>query len=128
MGAGGMRLAVEPDRLGICRFGAGAPVPLWAFTGVFSAVIRTRDELSVVCEETIIPAGSRCERGWRAIKVQGPLPFTATGVLASLAVPLGKAGISIFVLSTFDTDYILVKEEGLAAAVEVLGAAGHTIA
>jgi hypothetical protein len=81
----------------------------------------------VVCAESAVPSGVRCERAWRALRVEGPLDFALTGVLASLAVPLAKAGVSIFATSTFDTDYVLVKEELLEQAVNALRLAGHEV-
>jgi len=88
-------------------------------------VVRTGDELSIVCAEDRIPDGVRAERGWLALKLEGPFPFVMTGVLASFLQPLAEAEIPIFAISTFDTDYVLIKPEHLEAAVEALGAAGH---
>jgi hypothetical protein len=93
----------------------------------FFSITRTGEELSVVCREVLVPEGIRAERGWRAIRVAGVLDLSQVGVLASLAVPLAGAGISLFALSTFDTDYLLVKEQDLGRAVEVLVAAGHAV-
>jgi hypothetical protein len=90
-------------------------------------VTRTPDELSVVADEAAVPAGVRAERGWRALQVAGPLDFNLTGILASLAYPLARAGISLFAVSTFDTDYVLIKEDKLHDALAALQAAGHTL-
>jgi hypothetical protein len=81
----------------------------------------------VVCAEAEAPEGAKCERGWRVLQVAGPLEFSLTGVLAAIAMPLAIAGLSIFAISTFDTDYLLVKEEQLAKAVEALRSAGHRL-
>lgn len=81
----------------------------------------------MVCAESAVPAGLRCERAWRALRVEGPLDFALTGVLASLALPLAEAGVSIFAISTFDTDYVLVQEENLERAVNALRLAGHEV-
>ena len=86
------------------------------------------DELSVVCAEGVVPAGVRCDKGWRVFQVAGPLDFALTGILAAIAAPLADAGVSIFAVATFDTDYVMVKEEALAKAVEALRGAGHTVA
>ena len=83
--------------------------------------------MSIVCREGDVPENVRCERGWRALKLKGPLDFGLVGILASLLVPLADQGISIFAVSTYDTDTILVKAEHLAEAVVVLQAAGHKI-
>ncbi len=122
----GLHLTLLPARLGVCRLTAEAPMPAWV-GGELTAVTRTPDELSVVCDEQGIPDGVQAEMGWRALKVAGPLDFSLTGVLAALAGPLAAVKISIFALSTFDTDYILVKETALSAAVQTLRSAGHHI-
>ena len=114
-------------RFAVCRLPADAEVPAWASGGPFSSVTRTSDELSVVCAEGLAPEGVRCENGWRAFQVAGPLEFSLTGILAAIAAPLADASVSIFAISTFDTDYVLVKEENLAKAAEALRAAGHRV-
>jgi uncharacterized protein len=113
------------ERLAVCQLTADAPVPDWALAGGFFCVTRTADELSIVCEENRVPAGVRAERDWVSLKLEGPFPFSMTGVLASFLEPLAEAGIPIFAVSTFDTDYVLIKRETLEAAVEVLRTAGH---
>jgi len=102
-------------------------VPAWATTGPLISVTRTGEEVSVVCAEAAVPDGVKCEKGWRCLRIRGPLSFTETGVLSSLAAPLARAGISIFVVSTYDTDNILVKEKHLGTAQAVLASEGHTI-
>jgi uncharacterized protein len=118
-------LHLLPGRYSVCRLAADAEVPAWAAGGAFSSVTRTGDELSVVCATDLAPEGTRCEGGWRIFQVAGPLDFSLTGVLAAIAAPLADAGVSIFAISTFDTDYVLVKEENLAKAVDALRAVGH---
>jgi hypothetical protein len=113
--------------LGVARLSPDAELPDWARDGVLWAVIRTRDELSIVCEERFIPPEVRAERGWRAFQVEGPLDFSLLGVLAAIAGILAEAGVSIFVLSTFDTDTILVKEIALERALTALRGAGYLI-
>jgi hypothetical protein len=120
-------LIILPERLAVCRLPAEAAFPDWARPGGLLALVKTGDELSVVCTERYVPPDVRAERGWRALQVQGPLEFAMVGVLASLAVPLARAGVSIFVLSTFDTDYVLVKEEALERAVNALTQAGFLV-
>jgi hypothetical protein len=109
----------------VCRQTADAPVPAWATAGAFFSITRTPDELSVVCAESAVPEGIRCERGWRCLRVAGVIDFWVVGVLAGLAVPLAEAGVSVFAVSTFDTDYLMVNEKDLAAALEALRGAGH---
>ncbi len=111
----------------VCRLSADAPLPAWAAAGSFVSITRTLDELSIVCRGEHVPDGVRCEPGWRCLRVAGPLDFTLAGVLASLLAPLADAGIPVFVVSTFDTDYLLVKEDRLDAAVDVLQSAGHSV-
>ncbi|MDQ5824640.1 MAG: ACT domain-containing protein [Chloroflexota bacterium] len=122
-----LTLAVLPGTYAVCRLDGGVAVPEWATSGSFCSVTRTADELSVVCEQGAAPEGVLCEGGWRCLRVQGPLDFGLTGILASLAVPLAEAGISIFSLSTYDTDYIMVKAADLEGAVAVLSGSGHII-
>ena len=110
----------------VCRFAADAPLPNWA-AGEFVSITRTRDELSVTCPARQVPPGVETESGWTCFKVAGPLAFSEIGVLAALAAPLATAGISIFVVSTFDTDYLLIKSAARPRAVAALTAAGHSI-
>jgi hypothetical protein len=121
-----VQLRVLPRRLAICRLGPTDIVPSWA-AGEFVSVTRTESELSIVCAEESAPADVTSNRGWRALRVEGVLDFALTGVLASLAQPLAEAAVSIFAVSTFDTDYVLVKEADLMRATEALSAAGHGV-
>ena len=111
----------------MCQLDPGEAVPAWAATGSLTSVTRTGEELSVVCAEEAVPQGVICETGWRCLRIGGPLAFSETGVLSSVAAALAKAGISFFVVSTYDTDHILVKEELLGTAQAVLVSEGHTI-
>ena len=121
-------LVLLPDTLAICRLGADASIPSWATEpGSFVTISRTRDELSITTVEANVPSDIRCERDYRIFKVQGPLPLNLVGILASIADPLADAGLSIFAISTFDTDYVMVKAAALDSAVAVLTRAGHTI-
>jgi uncharacterized protein len=119
-----LTLSLVSGELAICRLDAQATIPAWA-DGSFYSITRTDDELSIVCDRRNIPGGVPCESGWRALRVKGQLDFALTGVLASLTVPLAGAGISLFAISTFDTDYILVKETNLRDALAALKQAGH---
>lgn len=114
--------------LAVCRLEPGAAVPDWALRGAFTSITRTAEELSIVCEADAVPGDVRRETGFRALKVAGPLDFSLSGILAALAVPLADAGVSVFALSTFDTDYLLVREAQLETALRALRAAGHRIA
>lgn len=111
----------------IVKLSPDAPIPDWTKNGSFFSVTRTKEELSLVVTETGVPVEVDASRGWRMLKVHGPFAFTETGVLASLANPLARIGVGIFVISTFDTDYLLVQQEEIPLAVEALGHAGHRI-
>jgi len=120
-------LVVLPHRLAVCRLRPEDPLPAWATGGEFCSITRTADELSIICSQDLVPAETRCEREWRCLRVAGAMPFELVGVVAGLTAPLAAAGLGVFVLSTFDTDYLLVKQPQWAAALEVLGRQGYTI-
>lgn len=121
-----LSLTVLSDPLAVCRLAPEDDPPPWA-RGQLVSVTRTAGELSVVCAHDAVPDGVRADGPWRALSVSGPLPFTATGVLAALAGPLAAAGIPIFALSTFDTDHLLVGAGALDDAIAVLREAGHRV-
>jgi hypothetical protein len=123
-----MNLTILPDTFAICRLDARIDIRTEAVLGEFVSITRTNDELSIVCAESVVPSGMKADRGWRALKVEGPLDLALTGVLASLANPLAEAKINIFAISTFDTDYLLVKGCNLIRACDVLRQAGHVVA
>ena len=116
-----------PGSFAVCKLATGDAVPPWATTGDTFSVTRTADELSVVCRQQAVPEGVVCERGWRGLRVAGAMPFSVVGVLASLTTPVARAGVGVFAFSTFDTDYLLVKETDLQKAVAALRAAGHEV-
>ena len=111
--------------LAVCRLPAGTPAPSWASDARFSSVTATPSELSIVCPEDRVPEGVPGQGGWACLELIGPFSFSLTGVLASCLEPLALAGIPIFAVSTFDTDWILVPAERLDDAVRALAAAGH---
>ncbi|WP_245593399.1 ACT domain-containing protein [Azospirillum halopraeferens] len=120
-----LTLTLLPGTLAVCRLPPGGGVPAWVNWGdPLVAVIRTADEVSVVCADARVPDGVQAERGWRAFKVEGPLDFALTGILARLTAPLAEAAIPVFALSTYDTDYLLVradKADHAAVALEAVG-------
>ena len=120
-----LTIEILPESLAISRLSALDAIPPWANIGTLVSHTRTADELSVVCAQAALPAGVRAAPGWRALKLVGPFDLSAVGVLVSVAAPLAEAGISILPLGTFDTDYVLVAESQLQAALEVLEGAGH---
>lgn len=122
-----MDLRVLADRLAVCRLDASGDWPRPRAAGGFYSVTRTGAETSVVCPEDDVPEGARVEADWRAIEVAGPLDFEMVGVMSQLTAPLAEVDVSVFVISTFDTDYILVHAAALERAVAALRAAGHHV-
>jgi uncharacterized protein len=122
-----LTLSLLPKTFVICKLAADAPVPAWATQGKLFSITRTSDELSVVAETGMVPKNLHGDVAWRAMKAHGPFAFSEIGVLASLVAPLAEAGISVFALSTFDTDYLFTAESQWQAAVAALRNAGHTV-
>jgi hypothetical protein len=120
-------LTILPQTFAVCRLDPHAAVPGWVTEGEFTSMTRTPDELSIVCVEQAVPEGIRCERDWRCLRVAGPMPFSLIGVVAGLTAPLAEAQISVFVVSSFDTDYLLVKQKDWPNALDVLRRAGYAI-
>ncbi len=114
-------------RYAIAKFPPDAAIPAWANGSSFFSITRTLDELSIVAVETSVPPELDAARGWRMFKVNGPFSFDEIGVVAALANPLARVGVAIVVISTFDTDYLLVQQEEVPVAIETLEHAGHTI-
>lgn len=122
-----MTLDLLPDQLAVCRLDPDAPLADWMSRGPFTSITRTAEELSVVCDEAAVPADVQQERGWRALALRGPIRFELTGVLAGLLVPLADVGVSIFAISTYDTDVVMVKAAALAHAVEAIQGVGYEV-
>ncbi len=122
-----LTLQLLPESYAVCRLGPEQPAPGWATRGAFVSVTRTDAELSIVCPQQAVPPEVQSERGWRCLRVKGPLGFGMTGLLASLAAPLASSGVSIFVVSTYDTDYLMVQQRDLERAVAALERAGHSL-
>jgi hypothetical protein len=121
-------LDVLPDALAVCRLPPDAALPAWATVPApFLTISRTAEELSITTLQTLVPSAVRCERDYRALRVRGTLPPDLVGILVSIAEPLAQAGLSIFAISTYDTDYVLVKARDLPAAVDALRRAGHKV-
>ena len=116
-----LTIMVLEEQMAICLLPCDSPLPGWLDPRQFHSVTRTTDELSIVCPELSVPEGIRCEPGWRILQVKGPLDFSMTGILASLVTPLAEAGIGVFNISTYNTDYLLVKTGDLDQTVRILG-------
>jgi uncharacterized protein len=122
-----LRMTLRPETLAVARLTPQETIPEWATRGALWSIVRSEDELSIVCGDEQAPESARAERGWRALQLAGPIPFGLTGILASVLTPLAAAGIGIFAFSTFDTDYVLVKTADLDPALTALRQAGHVI-
>jgi hypothetical protein len=112
---------------GVSRIEPGAPIPPWAEGEGLASITRSTDELSIVCLESRVPEGVGCERGWRCLQVVGPFSFETVGVLAALAASLAEAGVPILCISTYDTDYLLLREADVPRARQALLNAGHAV-
>ena len=115
-----LTLSLMPDTYAICRLSPDSHVPEWAFQGTFYSISKTSDELSIVVDQRYAPAGIKKAEGWKGFKVEGPLDFALTGILASLSKSLAENKIPLFSISTFDTDYILVESQYYEQAKKVL--------
>ena len=121
-------MTVMRQQLAICRLESSSPIPEWAGrSSAFTAITRTATELSIVAADDVVPSDVRAERGWRAVRVEGPIAFDLVGILASITAPLAKAAVSIMAIATFDTDYVLIRAGDVATACQVLRASGHTV-
>ena len=115
------------EKYAVCQLGATEEIPEWSNKGEFISVTRTRDELSIVCLEKDVPKEIKKELNWNILKIEGQLDFSLVGILAAISSILAKKAISIFVISTFNTDYILVKEKDTENALNVLIEEGYVI-
>jgi hypothetical protein len=128
-----LELILLPGELSICHLPAGSVLPAWAVPevsaarGPLASVTWTIHETSAVCASILVPDDVKADSGWRALEVMGPLELSLTGILASLAGPLAEAGVALFAVSTYDTDYVLIKTSSLESAIETLRAAGHSV-
>jgi hypothetical protein len=120
-----LKFSRVPGSFAVSRVPPGTALPTWASTGNFFSIARTSDELSIVCLAAQVPPEIQHDNGWACLKLHGPFPFSETGILSSFVQPLADRAIPIFAISTFDTDYVLVKNDLLEKAVEALMEAGH---
>ncbi|HIF33973.1 MAG TPA: ACT domain-containing protein [Planctomycetaceae bacterium] len=125
-GRSSFKLIILSNLYAVCRLDKEAAVPEWA-QGELVSISRTPDELSIICLQGDVPVDIRKETGWRCLQIAGPLDFSIVGVIATLTGTLAAADISVFAVSTFDTDYLLVKQQDLDATVKSLTIAGHQI-
>ena len=120
-------LSLLQDPFAICRLDKEAPVPDWALGARFFSIARTPDELSVVCPQGSVPEGIDNEAGWRCLKVESPFDFDLSSVVSSVAAPLAREGVRLFLVATQDSDYLLVPQPDLDSTIEILEDAGHRV-
>ena len=120
-------LVRHPDALAVVRLGPGSDIPTWATSSTLFSVTATAAETSIVCHASTVPTKVRREGPFVAYEVAGPLDLGLTGVLSSLLAPLAEAQISVFTISTFDTDWILIRSDRADEADAAWLASGHTI-
>jgi uncharacterized protein len=116
-----------PGPYAIVRFAPDLVLPDWTAKGEFTSITRTADELSIVCLAENLPADMPSPQRWICLKLEGPFPFSETGVLLSFIEPLSTSGIPIFAISTYDTDYVLIQEEFAGVTLDTLQSAGHEL-
>lgn len=122
-----VKLEILSGAYAISRLERTAAIPAWADGEGFVAIARTEDELSVVCLTGRVPADVKSDAGWRCLKFVGPFAFNETGIAAAVLNPLAEAAIGIFLVSTFDTDYLLVKADDFERSQRILIEAGHSV-
>ncbi|NIO12166.1 MAG: ACT domain-containing protein [Deltaproteobacteria bacterium] len=122
-----LSLSLLPGRFAVCRLGPNEAIPQWVFFTSFWSVTRTDEELSLILPEELVLSSWKAEKGWRCLKVLGPLDFSITGIIASLSTALAEAGVSILAISTYDTDFLLVRSGDVDRAKEAITEHGHRI-
>lgn len=122
-----LKFEILLDTFGVAKLNSTQSIPQWAYQGSFFSVTKTFDELSIVCQEMVIPEEVICERGWRALKIVGILDFALIGILSVVSTVLAKAGVSIFAISTYNTDYLLIKGIDLESSLQALRNEGYII-
>jgi uncharacterized protein len=124
-------LTLFPGRYSVSLLSPSAPIPPWATGGDFCAIIRTSDELSIICAQDSVPLDMpeyvSVARDWVLLRVEGPFAFDVTGVVAALSGPLAQAGVVLLTVATYQTDYLLVKAEQLEGAIAALTQEGHQV-
>jgi len=116
-------LQLLPGNYVVCRLAPDEPVPSWALGDLVSTT-RTPEELSILCRDTDVPGDVQSEPGWRCLRIAGKLDFSLVGVIARITTVLADAEISVFTISTFDTDYFLVRKIDLDRAMKAWNEAG----
>lgn len=120
-------LKMLPDIYSISRLNGDEPIPAWADGEGFVSISRSPDELSIVCLQSRVPGGGRTDRDWRCLQFVGPFAFGETGIVLSVVRPLSEAALGVFVVSTFDGDYLLLKADDVERGLAILANAGHRL-
>ena len=122
-----LTLKLLKDKYSVLRLNKNDEIPKWIFNEEFFSITRTEDELSIVCLQDKVKEYIKCERNWRILKIEGPLDFSLIGILSKISTLMANNNISIFAISTYDTDYILIKEETIDRAIEILENSNYNI-
>jgi hypothetical protein len=122
-----LRFSLVPGSFAVCRLAPGAGIPAWATRGEVFSVTRSPEELSILCAADAVPPFVQAERNWLCLRLHGPFPLTESGVLASFIAPLAEADVSVLAVSTYDTDYVFIREDSWIA-LAALQAVGHELA
>ena len=122
-----LKLSLLKDKYGICTLSSTDQIPEWALKASLVSITRTKKELTIVCRQDVIPSQCQCDLNWRCFKVDGSFDLNQIGVISSISLPLAEAEISIYVISTYDTDYFLVQSEKVEQTVSILSGCGHSI-
>ena len=118
-----MKVSLLEETYGVCRLPSNTRIPEWTerqTKQTFLSITQTSEELSIVCPMQWIPSGVQCERDWKCIKIIGPLDFNQIGVISSMSGALAQHSIPLFVISTYDTDYLFVKEDNIVKTKQIL--------
>ena len=122
-----LRISLLKDKYGICSLPNTAPIPEWALKQSLVSITRTKKELTIVCPQDVIPSQCKSDLNWRCFRLDGTFDLNQIGVISSISAPLAQNGISIYVISTYDTDYFLVQQENLEQTISALSNSGHSI-
>lgn len=122
-----LKFLIQPGSYSLCRLDASEEIPGWVYQSAFYTISKSAHELSVICETKFVPHGIKRNDDWRLLKIDAFLDLSLTGITAKFSAPLAAAGVNLCVIATFDTDYLMVKEEKLEIAINVLKQAGFII-
>jgi uncharacterized protein len=122
-----LTMILLPNEYAICRLNAEDAIPVWALGSSFYSISKTADELSIVCESALVADDVQAEKGWRLLKIAAVLDLSLTGITAKFSSALAEAGVNLCVIATYDTDYILIKEEKRTIAIRSLQNAGFIV-